>query len=160
LLFFPYLLGERTLGRETSRGSFVGLTLDHGRGHLVRAVLEGVCLENRRALDLIAPPDQPGTVRCIGGGSASALWNQIRADVYDRAVRVLEHTEGGITGAALLAGVGAGWYPDAAQRAEQFGRLGAEWRPDAVAVERYRARYGTFCAVHDSLDQRWASWDR
>ena len=111
LLFLPYPLGERTLGDPRSRSSFIGLTLEHHRGHLARAVMEGICFENRRAIDLIAG-DGEASICCSGGGAQSALWNQIRADVYGRRVQQLGTEEGGIRGAALLAGAAAGWYSD------------------------------------------------
>ena len=158
LLFFPYLLGERTLGSLSSRASFIGLTLQHKTAHLARAVMEGICFENRRALDLLAPPGDGTELRCTGGGSHSALWNQIRADVYERPVWSLTTTEGGIEGAALLAAAGAGWYANAAEAAEKLVGLSADWQPRPEAGEAYRASYATFCAVHDVLGPHWDRW--
>jgi sugar (pentulose or hexulose) kinase len=83
---------------------------------MARAIMEGVCFENRRALDLLVPPGEGTVLRCTGGGSHSSLWNQIRADIYERPVRSLGPAEGGLQGAALLAAVGAGWYADAGRR--------------------------------------------
>ena len=157
LLFFPYLLGERTLGSAAARGSFTGLTLEHTRGHLARAVMEGICFDNRRALELIAASDE-APLRCTGGGARSDLWNQIRADIYDRPVSVLADREGGILGAALLAGLGAGWHDDAAEAAEHAVELGQRWLPRPESVQRYRAAYTTFRSVHDELDPGWAQW--
>jgi xylulokinase len=160
LLFFPYLLGERTLGSAASRASFIGVTLRHDAAHMARAVLEGICFENRRALDLLTPTGDGTVLRCTGGGSRSALWNQIRANVYGRPVRSLTTTEGGIQGAALLAGVGAGWYVDAAEAAEGQIALGPVWQPRPEDGETYRAGYATFCAVHDALARHWDHWCR
>jgi xylulokinase len=159
LLFFPYLLGERTLGSARSRASFVGATLGHDRAHFVRAVLEGITLEDRRALRCLCPEGFRGPIRCTGGGADSGLWNQIRADVFGHQVQTLELTEGGIAGAAILAGVGAGWYPGAAAGAEQVIRTARTWVPSPEAARRYDAVFRTFCAVHDALDQMWAHWD-
>jgi sugar (pentulose or hexulose) kinase len=158
LLFFPYLLGERTLGSGRSRASFIGLTLLHGSAHMARAVMEGVCFENRRALDLLLPPGDGTVLRCTGGGSHSGLWNQIRADIYERPVRSLRPTEGGLQGAALLAAVGAGWYPDAAEAAETLVGLRADWQPQPETTETYRASYAAFRAVHDILGPHWDRW--
>jgi sugar (pentulose or hexulose) kinase len=160
LLFFPYLLGERTLGSVGSRASFIGLTLLHENAHLARAVMEGVCFENRRALDLLVPPGDGTMLRCTGGGSRSALWNQIRADIYERPVRSLTPTEGGLQGAALLAAVGAGWYPNAGEAAETLVGLDAGWQPRPETAKTYRASYVTFCAVHDLLGPRWGGWSQ
>ncbi len=160
LLFFPYLLGERTLGSGRSRASFIGLTLLHDRAHMARAVMEGICFENRRALDLLVGPGDGTVLGCTGGGSQSDLWNQLRADIYERPVRSLGPTEGGLRGAALLAAVGAGWYPSAVDAAETVIGPGAEWRPRPEVAETYRAGYAAFCTVHDALGPHWDAWRR
>lgn len=159
LLFFPYLLGERTLGSAGSRASFVGATLRHDRAHFVRAVMEGITLEDRRALACLCPGGPRGPVRCTGGGAASGLWNQIRADVFGHPVQTLDCAEGGIQGAAILAGVGAGWYPDAASGAEQVIRLADTWTPSPGPAAVYEGAFRAFCAVHDALDAAWPRWD-
>jgi xylulokinase len=158
LLFFPYLLGERTLGNAQSRASFVGATLGHDRAHFVRAVLEGITLEDRRALACLCPHGADGPIRCTGGGADSAVWNQIRADVFGQPVQTLVVTEGGITGAAILAGIGAGWYSGAAAGAGRVCTPDRIWPPDPAAAARYDAVFGNFCAVHDALDGVWAGW--
>jgi xylulokinase len=158
LLFFPYLLGERTLGHEQSRASFVGAALGHQRAHFARAVLEGVTLEDRRSLEHVCPDGFEGHVRCTGGGAISSLWNQIRADVFSHPVQTLTTTEGGIQGAAILAGVGAGWYPDAASGAEEVVRAAETWWPDAGRAQAYEGVFRTFCAVHDVLGNEWWRW--
>jgi xylulokinase len=158
LLFFPYLLGERTLGSPQSRASFVGATLRHGRAHFARAVMEGITLEDRRALEFLCPDGVEGAVRCTGGGAASGLWNQIRADIFGSPVQTLALTEGGILGAAILAGVGAGWYKSAAVGADDVIRPAATWTPSLDAVRAYEQTFRLFCAVHDTLDAVWPRW--
>jgi xylulokinase len=158
LLFFPYLLGERTLGHPESRASFIGATLAHDRAHFVRAVLEGITFEDRRALRCLCPHGAGAPIRCTGGGADSPLWNQIRADIFGHPVQTLGQTEGGILGAAILAGVGAGWYPDAAAGADEVARPAGTWTPSADAAAAYETVFGTFCAVHDALETLWAGW--
>jgi xylulokinase len=159
LLFFPYLLGERTLGTDRSRASFVGATLRHHRPHFVRAVLEGIALEDRRSLECVCPDGFEGPVRCTGGGATSGLWNQVRADVFGHPVQTLGATEGGLQGAAILAGVGAGWYADAAAWANEVVRVAQTWRPEPAVVGVYDRVFRTFCAVHDVLGREWQRWD-
>jgi xylulokinase len=159
LLFFPYLLGERTLGTDRSRASFIGATLRHRRPHFVRAVLEGITLEDRRSLECVCPDGFDEPVRCTGGGAASSLWNQIRADVFGHPVQTLTATEGGIQGAAILAGVGAGWYANAAAGADEVVRAAETWSPDPGAARSYSRSYQTFCEVHDVLGRVWPRWD-
>jgi xylulokinase len=160
LLFFPYLLGERTLGSDRSRASFVGATLRHHRSHFVRAVMEGITFEDRRSLECLCPDGFVGPVRCTGGGGGSGLWNQIRADVFAHPVETVAGSEGGIVGAAVLAGVGAGWYPDAASGAEAVVKPDRVWYPEGGAVGSYDKAFRTFCAVHDALEPAWEHWDR
>ncbi|HUA40079.1 MAG TPA: FGGY family carbohydrate kinase [Streptosporangiaceae bacterium] len=158
LLFFPYLLGERTLGSAQARASFVGASLGHDRAHFIRAVLEGITLEDRRALECICPDGVQGAVRCTGGGAGSDLWNQMRADIFGLPVQTMALTEGGILGAAILAAVGAGWYRDAAAAAEHMVRPADVWAPQPDAAAAYQQVYRRFCAVHDALTPVWAQW--
>ena len=83
LLFFPYLMGERSLGTPFARGVFFGLTPRTSTGAMVRAIMEGVTFELRRTLEIVE--DAGNTVRevyTIGGGARSDLWSQIKADIY------------------------------------------------------------------------------
>ncbi len=111
LFFLPYLSGERTPHADPLvRGSFIGLTARHTRGHLTRAVLEGVAYGLRDNLQLLhdAGLPVPRRIRISGGGAKSPLWRQILSDIMRHPLSVVEVTEGAAMGAALLAGTGAG----------------------------------------------------
>src|SRR5690606_25937388 len=112
LLFLPYLSGERTPHPDPdARGAFVGLSLRHGRGHLTRAVLEGVAFGLKDSVELMKPLGlSVDRVRVAGGGTRSAVWRQILADVFDSELATTDATEGAAYGAALLGGVGAGVF--------------------------------------------------
>ncbi len=114
LFFLPYLSGERTPHADPdARGCFIGLTLAHTRGHLVRAILEGVTYALRDSLEIIRQLRVPvSEIRVSGGGSRSNLWRQIQADVFSQDVRTIGAEEGPAYGVALLAAVGAGEYRD------------------------------------------------
>jgi xylulokinase len=115
LLFLPYLSGERTPYPDPlARGAFVGLTLRHARGHLTRAVLEGVAFSMRDCFDLLRAAGLPAVseVRVAGGGAKSPLWRQICASALGVELVTVNSTEGAAYGAALLAAVGAGAFPD------------------------------------------------
>ena len=114
VLWAPYLMGERTPHLDPrARAALVGLTASHTRAHVVRAILEGVAFSLRDTLTIFAEMDVPvENIRLGGGGARSPLWRQIQADVYGRAVEILEAEEGAAYGAALLAGVGAGAWPE------------------------------------------------
>lgn len=113
LVFLPYLTGERCPHPDPSaRGAWVGLTARHTRGHLVRALVEGVALALAQVLDLQRSIGvRAGAVRVGGGGARSRLWRQALADAMSLPVSTTNTQEGPALGAALLAGVGAGVWP-------------------------------------------------
>ena len=90
LRLLPYLQGERTpIWDAGARGAFVGLSLAHGRGHLYRAVLEGIALSLRHCLEVLRERGtQPDEVVAVNGGARSALWRQILCDALARRWRI------------------------------------------------------------------------
>ncbi len=112
LFFLPYLAGERTPHADPdARGCFVGLTLKHGRGHMVRAIMEGVAYAMRDSLEIIRELGVPvKQIRASGGGSRSPLWRQIQADVFGQKAVTINAEQGPAYGVALLAAVGAGQF--------------------------------------------------
>ncbi|MDO9348397.1 MAG: FGGY-family carbohydrate kinase, partial [Anaerolineales bacterium] len=106
LLFIPYLGGEQCPGwRPATRGGFWGLDFKHQRSHLARAVLEGITRSIYRVVETItAVSPQPfREIRVTGGLTASPLWQQIAADMFNLPVLVPETVEGSARGAAMLA---------------------------------------------------------
>jgi xylulokinase len=112
LIFLPYLTGERTPhGSAVARGVFFGLSPRHTRGHLARAVIEGVSFALGQSLELLRDAGVAAdVVRLTGGGARSALWRGVLADVFGCPVEVQAHDEGPAYGAALLAAVGGGAF--------------------------------------------------
>ncbi len=96
LLWAPYLMGERTPHCDpNARAALVGLSASHGRGHIVRAILEGVAFSLRDTFSIFAEMGVPvGSVRLGGGGARSALWRQIQADVFGHAGRHRDRRRG------------------------------------------------------------------
>ena len=150
LLFFPYLLGERTLGSPHSRGVFFGLTPATDRAALTRAILEGITLELRRVL---AAAEQGGArvgkVRAIGGGAANSVWNQIRADIYGKPIVQFASHEGGILGTVILAGLAVGLWPDARSAVDALTSVERVYEPNPDLAERYDALFAEFQTLHD-----------
>ena len=145
VLWAPYLMGERTPHCDpNARAALVGLAANHTRGHIVRAVMEGVAFSLRDGLTILAEMDVPvDRIRLGGGGARSPLWRQIQADIYGCAVDTLKADEGAAYGAAILAAVGSRRWPtvDAACDALVRGDSETAPRPEIVALmdERYRA---------------------
>ncbi len=112
LFFLPYLTGERTPHFDPdAKGAWVGLTVRHGRAHMIRSVLEGATYAMRDSLELIREMGVAiEQVRLSGGGARNALWKKIQADIYGCEVHTLNSTEGPAFGVALLAQVGTGGF--------------------------------------------------
>ncbi len=153
LLFTPYLLGERTPHLDSqATAAFVGLTASHTRDHLVRAVLEGVAYSLQDSFTLFAELNIPVKgIRLGGGGARGPLWRQIQADVYAHRCDVLVAEEGGAYGAALLAGVGGGGWPDVEAACATAIRVASQIEPRQEAVERYARGYLGFRKVYPAL---------
>ncbi len=113
LLFLPYLSGAMNPYWDVSaRGAFTGLSSAHTRGHMYRAILEGIAFEQRLALDAVERSTGIGVrnLVAIGGGATSALWCRIIADATGRTIRLPRQVEASALGAAIAASVGAGWH--------------------------------------------------
>jgi xylulokinase len=153
LTFLPYLQGERTPHRDAgARGAFVGLSLAHGRAHLARAVVEGICFGLRDSLEILRGLE-PSLDRVLvtGGGARSPVIRRLQADVYGLPVVRVNREEGPAFGAALLAAVGVGAFPDlAAACAATLKRLAPE-SPDPERHEAYAQPYGRYRALYPAL---------
>jgi gluconokinase len=152
LLMAPYLLSERAPHWSSEpRGAYVGLTRHHGRGHLVRAALEGVCLQ--LALVLASMRDagnEVREVRATGGFARSALWRQMLADALGMPVGFPGGHEGSAFGAALL-GMDALGLVDGIDRAAELVGIDDVVEPDAGAAEVYADLLPTFASLCDAL---------
>jgi xylulokinase len=117
LFFLPYLTGERTPHFDPdAKGGWIGLTVRHGRPHLIRAVMEGATYAMRDSLELIREMGVSiGEIRLSGGGARNALWRQIQADIYGQDVCTINASEGPAFGVALLAQVGTGGFSTVAE---------------------------------------------
>jgi xylulokinase len=124
--------GERApLWNPQARGVFFGLALGHGRGEVARAVLEGVAFTLRSMVEVLKTIG--ADVRCIrvvGGGAASDLWNQIRADVTQIPFERAKVTEGTATGIALLTGLGIGLYKDLGEATHRIAPVEKTYEPN------------------------------
>lgn len=157
MIFLPYLSGERTPHADPyARGVFFGLSLKHGKGHMVRAILEGVAFGLMNSLELMMELGiKPKELRILGGGSRSPLWRKILADVFGLRVYLLEVDEGSSYGAAILAAVGAGIYESVEKAVENIIRVIDPLDPDKHSHETYRAYYKLFNRLYQVLKQEF-----
>jgi len=153
LLWAPYLMGERTPHLDpNARAALIGLTASHTRGHVVRAILEGVAFSLRDSFTLFAEMGVPvRNIRLGGGGARSPLWRQIQADVYGREVEVLEAEEGAAYGAAILAGVGAGVWSSVDTACSEVVKVAQRVAPQPAVVERMNASYAAYRRIYPAV---------
>lgn len=153
LIFLPYLSGERTPHMDPlARGGFVGLNYHHTRGHLARAVMEGVAFALRQSLEL--SQELGGAVEAVvvtGGGAESDVWRQIQADVFGLPLQQSLLTELSSVGAALLAGVGAGVYRDFADATSRVVRYGPVTEPNPARQRAYDELYARYLGLYPRL---------
>jgi xylulokinase len=144
--FLPYLQGERTPHRNASaRAAFLGLSLAHSRAHLTRAVLEGIAFALRDSLSILQELElSPSHLLLTGGGARSPFIRRLQADVYGVPVSTVNREEGPAYGAALLAAVGAGAFPDVASAARATLTRGGAEQPDSRAHGDYQIAYDRF----------------
>jgi len=144
--FLPYLQGERTPHRDASaRGAFLGLSLAHTRAHLTRAVVEGIAFALRDSISILHQLGlTPKELLLTGGGAKSAFIRRLQADVYGLPVSTVNREEGPAYGAALLAAVGVGAFPDLrAAVAATLTRAPSE-PPDSQTGREYQRAYERF----------------
>lgn len=155
LTFLPYLSGERTPHFDPgARGAWTGLGLGHERGHLLRAVLEGVAFALREGVEAledtgIAIPE----LRLAGGGSASEAWRQLLADVLCRPLRLLPDDVASVAsarGAALLSGVASGVYGNLRETATLVSRPKETIYPGDASAE-YESAYARYKELYPRL---------
>ena len=117
LFFLPYLAGERTPHCDPyARGCFIGLTMSHTQGHMVRSIMEGVMYSLRDSMEIFEDMDVPvRQIRTSGGGAKSKLWREMQANVLGKKVVTINTEQGPALGVALLAAVGAGAYSNIQQ---------------------------------------------
>jgi xylulokinase len=153
LMFLPYLAGERTPHADPeARGSLVGLTLKHNRGHVVRAVLEGVTYALR---DSLAIMEELGVgvrqIRATGGGAKSPLWRQLQADVLGKTVVTMAADEGPAYGVALLAAVGGGEFNNIVEACGAAVTTTGETKPVAKSRRYYDHAFPVYQQLYQSL---------
>jgi xylulokinase len=155
VLFLPALSGA-TVPRwnDRMRGVFAGLSMNHGRAELARAVIEGCSFALRDVLGRMDALDLSGEeIRVVGGGARSSLWLQIKADVTGRHVQPVLSAEPTAAGAAILAGLAAGVFSDAAEAVARTVRLAPRsYHPDPRTRDVYAERYDQYRALYDGTE--------
>ncbi len=147
LTFLPYLCGS-TMPKYNpeAKGAFIGLTMEHTRGHAVRSILESVACMLKANLDYLGVTCNE--VRSMGGGASSPLWCQIKADMTGKNIAILENNETACLGSAILAGVGAGIYGDVVSICKSLVKTKKVYTPSGTD---YTECYENFLKAEDKI---------
>jgi xylulokinase len=161
LFFLPYMTGERTPHFDPhAKGTWIGLTVRHGRPHMIRSLLEGATYAMRDSLELIREMGVTiEEIRLSGGGARNALWRQIQADIYGHDVHTVNSTEGPAFGVALLAMVGAGAFASVPEACDATIRLVEQATVDPKAKAFYDRGYALYGKLYQDLRESFAAID-
>lgn len=152
LYFLPYLMGERTMGSADSRACYIGMSMDKESGHFIRALLEGVAFEFKRTLDIFEENGNDiEAVYHTGGGAKGDLWNQIKADIYEKPIYTLCTDEGGVLGVSLMAAYAVGLIDDLTAGADAVVKIKKIYEPNQKNFGIYREMKEVFGELHDTL---------
>ena len=153
VIFLPYMMGERSpLWHTNARGVFFGLSLATSKAALVRSILEGAAFTLRHNVEVAARAGaEVREMRSVGGCSRSDLWNRIKADVLGLPVLLPRTSVGSPFGAAILAGMGAGVFPDVRKSLLEMVRLDRCFEPNQANHEKYTRIYQVFRNIYEHL---------
>jgi sugar (pentulose or hexulose) kinase len=153
LVMLPHLQGAMAPeSNQNARGTLVGLSLAHGKGHVARAILESIAFVVRRNIDVVERLDSKvDLLYALGGGSKSPQWKQIEADVIQRPVVTTGQPDAAALGAAILAGVGVGLYDNPAEAADQMVSIDRTFTPNPALAGLYDDMYGAYISTYDAL---------
>ncbi len=151
----PYLMGERTPHLDpNARAALLGLTASHTRGHIIRAVMEGVAYSLKDTFTIFEEMKIPVTsIRLGGGGARSPLWRQIQADVYSHEVEIVAAEEGAAYGAAILAGTGVGAWSSVDEACDKVVRVASRILLSQTNSKTMQQNYRTYRKIYPALRQ-------
>lgn len=155
VFYLPYLMGERSPhNNPDARAMFIGMSMDTTREEMTQAVLEGVAFGLRDSLEVARSLGiQLERTKICGGGAKSPLWKKMIANIMNLKVDVIESEEGPALGAAMLAAVGCGAYPDVETVAGKVVKVIDTIEPEADLVQKYEERYQEFRKIYPAVKE-------
>jgi len=153
ILVLPHFQGSHNPWMDPlSRSAVLGMTWQTTRGAFLRALLEGMTYELRANIEGLAEAGSEFSVlRNTGGGSRSAAWCQMKADILNLAIETVDLPEAGCLAAAILAGVGTGIYPSFVEPQTRFVHPAARYEPNPAMRSRYDALFATYKQVYPAV---------
>jgi L-xylulokinase len=154
-VFLPFLYGCNV--SLDGKACLLGFDGWHSRGHVLRAVYEGVIFSHNWHLQrLLQFRPKPQTVRLSGGAARSDVWLQMFADILQIPVEVPAGTELGAMGAALVAAVAVGLYGSYEEAVAAMVSVERAREPDPQLAERYRAKYARYQRALECMEPFWS----
>jgi L-xylulokinase len=155
IVFLPFLYGSNV--SLDGKACFFGLDGWQTRGHMLRAVYEGVVFSHKWHVDrLLRFRSMPASIRLTGGAARSEVWTQMFADVFQVPVEVPEGTELGALGAAICAAVACGIYPSYEQACAAMVRFARIHQPDHDLADCYRVKYDRYLRMLEMMQPVWS----
>jgi len=143
----PYLSGSMTLwedGRK-ARGGLIGLSLATSQADVIQAFMESIAYDTVNTLAMMRDEGiQVDRIRITGGGARSPWWTQLKADVTNMPIEVVEQPEPGTLGAALLAGLALGVYDDMEEASRRYSGTERVYEPDPHRAALHQERLATY----------------
>ena len=155
VFYLPYLMGERSPhNNPDARAMFIGMSMDTTREEMTQAVLEGVAFGLRDSLEVARSLGiELERTKICGGGAKSPLWKKMIANIMNLKVDVIESEEGPALGAAMLAAVGCGAYPDVETVAGKVVKVIDTIEPEPELVQKYEERYQEFRKIYQAVKE-------
>lgn len=154
-VFLPFLMASNV--HPNAKGTFVGLTVNHTRAHIIRSIYEGIAFCHKSHIDklLATRSELPESIRLAGGAAHSKVWTQMFADILELPVETVNVNETGALGCAMAAAVAAGDYPTLDAAAKAMCPVGERFEPNKENSAAYRKRYGLYKKLIECLDPLW-----
>ena len=153
LVFLPYMSGERSpIWDIHAKGVYFGLNYAKTRAHMIRSCMEGVAFSLRHNLEIAAQAGAPvSEMHAMGGAANSRVWTQIKADVTGCTIHVPASDTASTLGAAILAGVGVGVYPDFENAVSRTVSVRRTHTPNPANYAAYDRNYNKYLKLYTQL---------
>lgn len=155
LLFAPFIMGERTPYIDSQiRGSFLGIDARHTSAHFKRAVLEGITYSLKESQTIMMNAGKKfSLIVSVGGGAKNPDWLQMQADIFNTEVVTLQVEQGPGLGAAMLAAIGCGIFPDVNSAVAKCVAYSKKYQPIKKNVQRYAEHFAIYQKIYSATKE-------
>lgn len=153
LVMLPHLQGAMAPeANPQAKGVFYGFTLHHTKPYFIRSIMEAIACAIKQNIDVLENLGiEVKEIRSLGGGSRSELWNQIKCDLIQRPLYTMQNEEAACLGAAMLAGVATGIFPNLQSAVQKLAVLKQRFDPNPNNFPAYTTVYKRYVDLYHSL---------